>query len=61
MKQFGAIIGDKAVIGSNTCLNPGSLIGKESWLVSVPYWTGFLPSKKFVKGKLDYEILDKKD
>jgi len=51
MKQFGSIIGDNSAIGSHVCLNPGSLIGKRSFIYEIPYWRGFLPSDKIAKSR----------
>ncbi len=65
LPQLGAIIGDNAIIGSHVCLNPGSLIGKRSWIYEVPFWRGFLPSDKIAKSKKENreqsnEIIDKR-
>lgn len=63
LQQFGAIIGDEAVIGSHVCLNPGSLIGKRAQIYEVPFWRGFLPSDKIAKSKnreKSFEIVDKR-
>ena len=60
--QFSAIIGDDALIGCHTVLNPGSLIGKGAWISGAPSeWNGYLPPGKFAKGKgSHYEIVDKR-
>ncbi len=63
LPQFGAVIGDEAVIGSHVCLNPGSLIGKRSQIYEIPFWRGFLPSDKIAKSKNrenNFEIVDKR-
>ncbi|MFQ5474673.1 MAG: hypothetical protein ACE5DM_02450 [Candidatus Nanoarchaeia archaeon] len=62
LAQFSVVIGDDAQIGCHTLLNPGSLIGKGSWLNGAPFsWSGYLAPKKFAKGKNDhYEIVDKR-
>lgn len=51
MQKFGAIIGDRAQIGCNVLLNPGSLIGKDSWIYPNVSFRGFLESNKILKLK----------
>jgi len=51
MQKFGAIIGDRAQIGCNVVLNPGSLIGKDSWIYPNASFRGFLESNKILKLK----------
>ncbi|MEK6937879.1 MAG: UDP-N-acetylglucosamine diphosphorylase [Nanoarchaeota archaeon] len=62
LPQFSAVIGDEVQVGCHTLLDPGSLIGKNSWVNGAPFeWKGYLPPKKFAKGKNNvYEIVDKK-
>ena len=51
LKKFGAIIGDRSQIGCNVVLNPGSLIGKDSWIYPNVSFRGFLESNKILKLK----------
>jgi len=62
LPQFSAIIEDDVLIGCHTVINPGSLIGKESWISGAPSeWNGYLAPKRFAKGKIThYQIVDKK-
>lgn len=62
MKKFGSIVGDGAVIGINSALMPGSLIGQDSIIYPLIIWRGFLPSQKIVKAQLDnkkYDIVNR--
>lgn len=43
LKKLGAIIGDRAQIGCNTVLNPGTLFGKESIAFPLLNLSGFIP------------------
>ena len=50
-KKFGAVIGDRAEIGCNTVLNPGSVIGRDSIVYPVSCVRGFVPEKSIYKSK----------
>ncbi len=49
LRKFGAVIGDRAEIGCNSVLNPGSIIGKNSVLYPGTQWRGVLPADRIVK------------
>ncbi|MFI0348001.1 MAG: UDP-N-acetylglucosamine diphosphorylase [Chthoniobacterales bacterium] len=49
LKKFGAIIGDRAEIGCNAVLSPGSIIGRESIVYPTTSWRGLLPEKSIGK------------
>lgn len=51
MTKFGAIVGDRAQIGCNVVMNPGSLIGKDSWIYPNVSFRGFLKSDTILKLK----------
>jgi len=40
LRKFGAIVGDKASIGCNAVINPGSLIAKGAKILPGTIWTG---------------------
>lgn len=42
LRKFGAIVGDKAEVGCNTVLNPGSMIGRNSMIFPGTIWCGVL-------------------
>ncbi|MFH1828565.1 MAG: hypothetical protein ABH824_04850 [Nanoarchaeota archaeon] len=60
--QFSTVIGDDAQVGCHTLINPGSLIGNDTWISGAPFdWKGYLPPGKFAKGKnTHYEVVDKR-
>ncbi len=62
LPQFSTIIGDNVQVGCHTLIDPGSLIGKNSWINGSPFeWKGYLAPGKFAKGRnTHYEIVDKK-
>ena len=51
LKKFGAIIGDRAEIGCNAVLSPGSLIGRDSIIYPTTSWRGILPEKSIARNK----------
>jgi NDP-sugar pyrophosphorylase family protein len=60
LKKFGAIIGDRAEIGCNSVLNPGSLIGRNTILYPGTLWKGVAPEDSVVKTKQPHEIIARK-
>ncbi|RLC40429.1 MAG: hypothetical protein DRH51_05630 [Candidatus Coatesbacteria bacterium] len=60
LRKFGALLGDDVEIGCNCVLNPGTIIGKETLVYGLSLISGYIPSKKIVKNKPEYLIIDKK-
>lgn len=44
LRKFGAILGDKAEVGCNAVLNPGSVIGKRALVMPTTPFSGYLPA-----------------
>jgi acetyltransferase-like isoleucine patch superfamily enzyme len=55
LKKFGAIIGDRAEIGCNSVLSPGSIIGRDTIIYPNTSWRGVLPSNSI--GKMEPQTL----
>ena len=55
LKKFGAIIGDRAEIGCNSVLSPGSIIGRDTIIYPNTSWRGVLPSNS--NGKMEPQTL----
>jgi len=49
LRKFGAIVGDRAEIGCNAVLSPGSVIGRDSILYPGTSWRGVLPANSIAK------------
>ena len=49
LKKFGAIVGDRAEIGCNSVLSPGSIIGRDTIIYPGTSWKGVLPSNSIAK------------
>ncbi len=56
LKKFGALIGDRAEIGCNSVLNPGSVIGRQSLIAPGIVWSGVLEEKSVVRRKDEHLI-----
>ena len=60
LKKFGAIVGDRAEIGCNSVINPGSLIGRDSIIYPGTVWRGVVPAGSVVKTRQQHQILARK-
>lgn len=60
LKKFGAVIGDRAEIGCNSVINPGSLIGRDTVIYPGTQWRGVAPANSFVKIKQTHEIVERR-
>ena len=49
LRKFGAIVGDRAEIGCNSVLSPGSIIGRDTILYPGTSWRGVLPANSIGK------------
>jgi NDP-sugar pyrophosphorylase family protein len=49
LRKFGAIVGDRAEIGCNSVLSPGSIIGRDSIIYPGTSWKGVLPENSIAK------------
>jgi NDP-sugar pyrophosphorylase family protein len=57
--KFGALIGDRAEIGCNSVLNPGSIIGRDCVVYPNTNWRGVLAEGRLVKNRAEQEIVEK--
>jgi NDP-sugar pyrophosphorylase family protein len=61
LRKFGAIIGDRAEIGCNCVLSPGSIIGRDVIMYPGAQWRGVAPEKSIVKYRQSLEIIARRD
>ena len=47
--KFGALLGDRAEIGCNTVMNPGSIIGRDATVYPLSSVRGYVPNKSLCK------------
>jgi NDP-sugar pyrophosphorylase family protein len=57
LKKFGAIIGDRAEIGCNCVINPGSIIGRNTIVYPGTRWRGVAPADHIIKTTQTFEVL----
>jgi UDP-N-acetylglucosamine diphosphorylase / glucose-1-phosphate thymidylyltransferase / UDP-N-acetylgalactosamine diphosphorylase / glucosamine-1-phosphate N-acetyltransferase / galactosamine-1-phosphate N-acetyltransferase len=55
LRKFGAIIGDRAEIGCNTVISPGSIIGRNSLIYPLTHFGGVLPENSILKMRQNLE------
>jgi NDP-sugar pyrophosphorylase family protein len=53
LRKFGAIIGDRAEIGCHTVLNPGTIIGRQSFVYPQLNFGGVLPANTILKSRME--------
>ncbi len=49
LRKFGAVLGDKAEIGCNAVLQPGTLVGKRSLVMPTVAFGGYLPANQVAR------------
>jgi len=57
LRKFGALVGDRAEIGCNAVLNPGSIIGRGAVIYPGVNWRGILPANMIAKNKAAVEVV----
>ena len=53
------MIGDRAELGCNSVLNPGSIIGRDSVMYPNTNWRGVLPANRIVKNRAQQEVVER--
>ncbi len=53
LKKFGAILGDRAEVGCNTVLNPGTVIGRDASIYPLSSVRGYVPEGHIYKSAED--------
>jgi NDP-sugar pyrophosphorylase family protein len=60
LRKFGAIIGDRAEIGCNSVLSPGSIIGRNCLIYPGTQWRGVLPENTIAKLRQDLQVIPRR-
>lgn len=60
LQKFGAILGDSVEVGSNSVLNPGTIIGKNSVIYPLALVRGIVPTNHILKVRQVQEVLEKR-
>ncbi len=53
LRKFGAVIGDRAELGCNVVVSPGSIIGRESLVYPLTHVSGVVPANTILKLRQD--------
>jgi len=61
LKKFGAILGDKAEVGCNAVLNPGTLLGPRALVMPAMAFGGILPPDTIARVRLTVSTLKRRD
>lgn len=61
LKKFGAIVGDKAEVGCNAVLNPGTLLGPRALVMPLVAFSGYLPPATIAKTRQSVTLLPRRD
>ena len=60
LKKFSAVIGDRAEIGCNSVLSPGSIIGRNALVYPGTQWRGILAENHIAKIRQQIEIVTRR-
>jgi len=60
LRKFGAIVGDRAEIGCNSVISPGSIIGRDTVLYPGALWNGVAPANSIVKHRQTFDIVPRR-
>ena len=61
LKKFGAVIGDKAEIGCNAVLNPGSLIGPRALVLPCTAFSGYVAANTVARTRHAITMMPRRD
>ncbi len=61
LKKFGAILGDKAEVGCNAVLNPGTLLGPRALVMPTMAFGGFLPANTIARIRQTVTTIKRRD
>lgn len=57
LRKFGAIVGDRAEIGCNAVISPGSIIGRDSVVYPATHWNGILEERSVAKLRQQIDVV----
>jgi UDP-N-acetylglucosamine diphosphorylase / glucose-1-phosphate thymidylyltransferase / UDP-N-acetylgalactosamine diphosphorylase / glucosamine-1-phosphate N-acetyltransferase / galactosamine-1-phosphate N-acetyltransferase len=60
LKKLGAILGDKAEVGCNAVLNPGTILGKRSLVMPAIAYGGYLPPATIARVRQQVSFLPRR-
>ena len=61
LRKFGAILGDRAEVGCNAVLNPGTVLGKRALVTPTVTATGVIPAATIVHVRTHVSLIPRRD
>lgn len=61
LRKFGAILGDRAEVGCNAVLNPGSILGKRALVAPLTSFSGVLPADTIARQRGTLSQIPRRD
>lgn len=61
LRKFSAVVGDRAEIGCNAVISPGSLIGRDCLVYPGAQWRGVLPAGHIAKLRQDLHVVPRRN
>lgn len=61
LRKFGAIVGDRAEVGCNAVLNPGTVLGPRALVMPTVAFSGCLPAATIAKSRGGVTLLPRRD
>jgi NDP-sugar pyrophosphorylase family protein len=61
LRKFGAIVGDKAEVGCNAVLNPGTLLGPRALVMPTMAFSGYLPPATIAHTREVVKLIPRRD
>ncbi len=61
LRKFGAIVGDKAEVGCNAVLNPGTLLGPRALVTPAIAFGGHLPAATIAHARASIKLIPRRD
>ena len=61
LRKFGAILGDKAEVGCNSVLNPGTLLGPRALVMPSMAFSGYLPAATIARTRQTITTFPRRD
>ncbi|MSU45888.1 MAG: UDP-N-acetylglucosamine diphosphorylase [Lacunisphaera sp.] len=61
LKKFGAVLGDRAEVGCNAVLNPGTLLGPRALVMPCTAFGGYLPADTIARVRQSVTTLQRRD
>ncbi len=61
LRKFGAILGDRAEVGCNAVLNPGTLLGSRALVMPTVAFGGYLPAATIARVRQTVTFLPRRD